>query len=231
MKKIKAILMITIVILGVLLIGCDKNKTSNSTDVDDKTTEVSPPSTTCVLDVITNDGGSSNISQKEYAVGDLVELWATPQEGYKVKGWYSKDNILLSSSNTYSFIIKENTVIELEFIQKIVLDTDSEIIETTELSGVGTNFAILVECPEENAKEYIKENLHIYDEYFLDDENKVYPGYENHAEIEIGVIESKGNDMYLVYPAQNYSRSGAYVIQSKNNVTVYKKGSQYIEEE
>ena len=220
MKKIAYLLVLLIFILGFGLTGCDNNHSDNIENED----IVTPDETTYTLNVIVGDGGSANITKKECKSGELIELFATPKTGYRVKGWYSKDNVLLSEENSYSFIIRNDTVIVLEFLKQIVIDATGEYSDDSEISGVGKNFAILVECPEANAVEYIRQNLHIYDEYFLDDDNKVYEGYEAYAEVKLGKIESRGNNMYLVYPEEDYSKSGAYVIQSKNNVTVYKKG-------
>lgn len=233
MKKMRFLFILLMAIVGLSFCGCgfptfeeDKTEpTNNTTDV------LTKEDTYCTLNVIVNEGGSSSVTKKEYEAGELVELYAFSEPGYRVKGWYSKDDILLSNENTYSFIIRDNTIIKLEFIEKATLDASSQYNNDTEVSGVGKNFAILVECHEDNAEDYIRKNLHIYDEYFLDEANNVYEGYESCAKVELGKIEYRGNNMYLVYPLEDYTKSGAYVIQSSNNVTVYKKGSVYIDNE
>lgn len=211
--------------LVMIMVGCDFNKPTNNPTKEEPTTEVVPPTTTYTLEVICGDGGTSNITYKEFNSGDKVVLTATPETDYRVRGWYSKEGMLLSKEKTYSFIIWENTTINLEFVEKIVIDASSQASDSTEVSGVNDDFVILVECHEKNAIEYIRENLHIYDEYFLDENNKVEVGYENDAIIELGEIEDLNNNMYGVHPARDYEKGGAYVIVSEGNITVYKKGS------
>ncbi len=179
------------------------------------------------LQVISEDGGSTNITKKDYAANSVVDLIAYPKEKYHFDGWYSDKYYKIGSDTSFSFVMNSDTVIFANFspnaetISKSATD-DSEIMNCPQ------DFAVVALCTEESGEEYIREHFAIYDDYFLGDDGKVVSGYESYSTRTIGAIESKGNNLYVIYPASDYEKSGAYVAKATGNVSILKEYSRFM---
>ena len=67
---------------------------------------------TVTLTVETTEGGTVSKTEDAYKKGSMVSGTATPNEGYIFAGWYSVDDIYLTTAKTYSFEIKKDTVLK-----------------------------------------------------------------------------------------------------------------------
>ncbi len=181
--------------------------------------------TVYTVQIVSQDGGTTNFTSREYKANNVVDLIAYPKEGYHFDGWYSDNFYKLSSEKTFSFSINGNTVIFANFS----LDAETinkEAYEDSELMRCSEDFAVVVLCPE--GESYIKEHFFVYDDYFLDDDGNVVGGCEEYAERKIGRIESRGNDLYIISPREEYAKSGAYVAKATGNVSILKEYSRFM---
>ena len=73
------------------------------------------------VSISASEGGSVDASQLAYKAGSLATVTATPSIGYEFSGWY-RGGTRVSSSQTYSFTIQENTNLEARFIKRITME-------------------------------------------------------------------------------------------------------------
>ncbi len=67
---------------------------------------------------LTATDGGGVIGGGEYAIGDTVELYASPDLGYYFVGWYQNDQCI-STDNLFSFEVKENTSLLAKFAKDV----------------------------------------------------------------------------------------------------------------
>ena len=175
--------------------------------------------------IVSQEGGTTNITSKEYKANNIVDLIAYPKEGYHFDGWYSDNYYKLSSEKTFSFPINNNTIIFAYFSPNTEM-LSKESSDDSELMRCAEDFAVVVLCRE--GENYIKEHFFVYDDYFLDDNGNVVNGCEEYAERALGKIESRGNDLYLISPKEEYAKSGAYVAKATGNVSILKEYSRFM---
>ena len=182
---------------------------------------------TYTLQVIAEEGGTTSISKKTYNANDVVDLVAYPKESYHFDGWFSDNYYKLFSGTEFSFKINSDTILYAQFSPDPEA-LNKESAEGSELMRCAEDFSVVVYCPENNAIEYIKNNFFVYDDYFLDKDGKVVEGCESYAKRKLGSISSRGNGLYLVSPAEQYQRSGAYVARATGNVSILKEYSRIV---
>lgn len=180
------------------------------------------------LNVLTDGGGTASVVdvKDEYSADSEVQVVATPNEGWHFDGWFSSKYYKLSSNPTYTFNIKENTTLHAQFSENFDATSNRGQSESTELLDCANNMAIVVHCAQ--GEDYIRENLFIYDNYFLDDNNNVVPGYEEYATVPIGDIVAHGNNYYLVHPIEEYDYGSSYVVKSTGDVSILKNTTELV---
>lgn len=83
--------------------------------------------------ITSTEGGSvSGTTSGSYDEGTKIELSATPLSGYRFDGYYDSNDVLVSSSKTYSFVLKSNTSLIAKFIEIGETDfpNDTELVYT-----------------------------------------------------------------------------------------------------
>ncbi len=83
--------------------------------------------------ITSSEGGVvSGTTSGSYDEGTKIELSATPLSGYRFDGYYDSNDILVSSSKTYSFVLKSNTSLIAKFIEIGETDfpNDTELVYT-----------------------------------------------------------------------------------------------------
>lgn len=179
------------------------------------------------LQVISQEGGSTNITSKDYTANSIVNLIAYPKESYHFDGWYSNTYYKVGSEKTFSFVINSDSVL-FAFFSKDMEDTSAEASDDSQLMQCASDFSVVVLCPEDSGEEYIREHFFIYDDYFLNNEGNIVSGYEEFACRRLGSITDRGNNLFVVSPAEEYERSGSYVAKATGNVTILKEYSRFM---
>ncbi len=156
------------------------------------------------LSVSSTDGGLVSSEGGKYAEGELVSVVATPKDGYVFSYWADENGKCITSYNTYSVAMNQNTKLVAHFVP-----TPQNLVASAEKNETVTDcseqFSFTIKCQKKDAIQYLKENLTVVDDYFADTE------YEEHAKVEFEVIDL-GNDEYQISPAagQSYEKGATY---------------------
>lgn len=118
------------------------------------------------LSVSSDEGGTVSATESQYTAGTVVDLVATPNEGYIFTGWYTGDDTYLTTSKNYSFAIDKDTVLRAGFVLAPE-SMEGEYNHFEELKDCSENFSFTIQCDEPDAKTYIEENLTIVDSLFV----------------------------------------------------------------
>ena len=179
------------------------------------------------LNVLTDGGGTARVVdvKDEYSADSEVQVVATPNDGWHFDGWFSPNHYKLSSSPTYTFNMKENTVLQARFSrdEHVVSNSHSE---STDILDCPTSMSIVVHS--DNDEEYVRNNLAIYDNYFLDENNDLIAGYEEYATVPIGSIAAHGNGYYTVHPVEQYDHGNSYVVKATGDVVILKNTTELL---
>lgn len=150
------------------------------------------------------EGGKLNRESGEVQEGTLVDMVATPDEGYVFAGWFSANNTFLSSAPTYSFTMSEDTYLYARFSL-----TPDEMkgngSHKENLRNCSQDFSFTVKCNRQDAEQYLAQNLKIVDSYFVGTE------YEDLAAVE-----------FVLTPLEN----GVFKVSPKEGI-LYEKGITY----
>ena len=156
------------------------------------------------LDLSHTEGGTLNRESGEVMEGTLVDMVATPDEGYVFAGWFSEKETLLSLSSVYSFTVTADTSLYARFALEPE-EMKGEQSEVEVLRNCDENFTFTVTCARDDAEQYLAQNMKIVDSYFVGTE------YEDMVALEF-VLTPLGNNVYKV---------------SLKEGTMYEKGSTY----
>lgn len=162
------------------------------------------------LTINTMDGGSVNTVGGEYEEGDLVNLTATPDEGYIFYGWYDNKNTYLTTSSSYSLVMNEDTTLQAKF-GETPQDMSGNQDYFTYLRDCRNDFSFTVQCDEENAEEYLQNNLIITYEDLIDTE---FLGMEG-TYIPFKV-EKQEDGQFLIKPTTQYDAGMTFVAMMKD---------------
>lgn len=185
------------------------------------------------LNVIAEDGGDVNIKNQTYDANTVVNLKAFSKEGYHFDGWFSDELYKIGSNEAFSFVINKDTIIYAYFSQNP--DSLTENINEDEiLLNCPSDFKIFIYCGDtegQNAEEYIRNNLHVYDAYFWDSEkSEVKEEYLDYAERTIGRIENTEPGFYIVSAYddnETYEKYENYVAQCSGNISILRARTIY----
>lgn len=146
------------------------------------------------LKVSATEGGSVNSEGGTYAPGSLIDIIATPNEGYVFSYWADENGKCLTSYNAYSLEIKQDTYLVAHFIE-----TPKDLVASNDQGDVlmdcADNFSFVVECDREDALEYLQNNLSVVNDMFVGTE------YEEVSKAKFTVL-SLGDNKYQVSPAE-----------------------------
>ena len=185
------------------------------------------------LNVIAEDGGDVNIKNQTYDANTVVNLKAFSKEGYHFDGWFSDELYKIGSNEAFSFVINKDTIIYAYFSQNP--DSLTENINEDEiLLNCPSDFKIFIYCGDtegQNAEEYIRNNLHVYDAYFWDSEkSEVKEEYLDYAERTIGRIENTEPGFYIVSAYddnETYEKYENYIAQCSGNISILRARTIY----
>ena len=160
---------------------------------------------TVTLTVETTEGGTVSKTEDAYKKGSMVSVTATPNEGYIFAGWYSVDDIYLTTAKTYSFEIKKDTVLKAKFAEKPE-DMDGKYINYETLRNCSTDFAFTIVCDREDAEAYLLENLKIVDAELVGTE------WEEQARASFTVERVEDTNEYRIVPVEGerYEEGATY---------------------
>ncbi|MBQ4443692.1 MAG: leucine-rich repeat protein [Clostridia bacterium] len=237
MKRKKSCCLVVLCVIAllfatVMFVGCKHTKTNTpnapvvdpgqgSTESGTENTVVPTP-TQYKLQVLSTNGGSTNLAEKTFDANGIVTVVAYPKEGFYFTGWYSDDYFLLGTDVSFTFSINSNTVLRAVFAEK-TQQVSASMSDENELLHCSGDFSVVVYCPEKEADTYIREHLNIYDEYYLTEEGSVVAGYESYANKGLGQIDNINGNLYVVHPNSNYDPSGAYLAKADGNVSILKE--------
>ena len=157
------------------------------------------------------EGGKLNRESGEVQEGTLVDMVATPDEGYVFAGWFSGTDSLLSLSPVYSFTVNSNTSLYARFAPAAE-EMKGEQAEIEELRNCDENFTFTVTCARADAEQYLAQNMKIVDSYFVGTE------YEDLATLEF-VLTPLGNNVYKVSlkDGAKYEKGSTYTATLSGN--------------
>ena len=153
------------------------------------------------LTVDTTEGGSVNITNGKYKPEDIINLQASPDEGYIFLGWYA-DNEYITTSQTYNVSISKKTNLLAKFGLKPE-DIMGEAAYTDDLKNCSNEFTFTVNCARPDAETYLQQNLQVVIADFIDTE------YESLASVPFAVQQISENE-YLISPVSGENFNGTY---------------------
>ena len=110
----------------------------------------------CEVTVISSEGGSVKVSDKDVMSGDKVTLEATPEEGYEFVSW-TIDGVVVSEENPCLLVITANSKIVANFKKKEYSNTlDYDYVDM----GLSVKWAtcnVGADSPSEISEEQFKE--------------------------------------------------------------------------
>ena len=112
------------------------------------------------------EGGTVSETKDTYKKGDVVDLVATPNEGYIFTGWYTEDDTYLTTSKNYSFTMEKDTVLVAGFAP-LPEDMEGTYQYFEQLKNCSSDFSFTVQCDREDAESYLINNLTIVDSSIL----------------------------------------------------------------
>ena len=121
------------------------------------------------LQVEAGEGGTVSEIQPEYESGTVVNLSATPNEGYIFTGWYTANDTYLTTAKNYSFAISKDTVLVAGFAPAPE-DMEGAHQYFEELKNCSQDFSFTIQCDRPDAEAYLINNLTIVDTSILGSE-------------------------------------------------------------
>lgn len=118
------------------------------------------------LSVSSDEGGTVSATEPQYTAGTVVDLVATPNEGYIFTGWYTGDDTYLTTSKNYSFAIDKDTVLRAGFVLAPE-SMEGEYNHFEELKNCSESFSFTIQCDKPDAETYLADNLTIVDSLFV----------------------------------------------------------------
>ena len=161
-----------------------------------------PTEKTYELTVNTTEGGSVNITSGKYKPEDIINLQATPDEGYIFMGWYDDSNAYVTTSQTYNVSISKKTSLLAKFGLKPE-EIKGEAAYTDELKNCSGNFSFTVNCDRPDAITFLQDNLQIVVDDFMGTE------HEENASVPF-TVEKISDSEYLISPTSNENFNGNY---------------------
>ena len=155
------------------------------------------------LSVQTSEGGSVNSTEPDYPKGSMINLSATPDEGYIFAGWYTAEDTYLTTAKAYSFAIEADTVLKAEFVPQ-PQDMDALYESYQELFNCSQNFSFSVFCDRADAAEYLANNLAINDVALLGTE------YEEFGAIDFTVEQVGDTNEFRIVVTDTYQPGTTY---------------------
>lgn len=149
-------------------------------------------------------GGRVNDLSGWYSLNDILNLEATPDDGYIFMGWFNENDEYLTTSLKYNFTVKGAIKLIAKFCLKPEeIKGESHYFEN--LRGCQPDFSFTVKCDRPDAEEYLLKNLQIIDSDLLgtpyEDQEEAKPKF---------TVEKNGENEYLIKPVTEYTPGVTY---------------------
>ena len=175
-----------------------------------------------MLNVDAGEGGTVNRQSGEFEEGSLVDLEATPDEGYMFAGWYSDKDVFLSTSSIYSLTMDDDTTLRARFCLKPE-DMSATTTKMDNLRNCSEDFTFTVSCDRDDAETYLMENLKIVDADFVGTE------YEDLTTRDFELVALGNNEYQVTLKGdETYERGVSYqaVLPSTTQVETNENGEE-----
>ncbi len=212
MKFLKNLVSFVSILLSAVILFAVAAPTISSFDEDAFLTRLSAAGIDTECDIIftVSKGGSINMESGIYPTGQQLDLVATPKENYLFSGWYDENHTLLSLSPSFSFTVEADRRLYADFSpipskSEVGYETPNELLDCNE------SFQFIIACNEENALDYIRNNLVISDSFYnnvdLTDEEKAL--ISDQLDIDFTVTENE-DGTYTVTANEPYEQGATY---------------------